>query len=102
MQPSAGRRALMFFSRFSFRQGKPGLDDVVRGRLMGRHKGRVVSSATLLAIGIIAVTWYFVEQSAQLKIAVGPAGSPDVEIVRKLADRVKHQPGLTRLQVIVT
>jgi TRAP-type uncharacterized transport system substrate-binding protein len=72
-----------------------------RMRLVLRHTWLVVTFATLLIIGLVAVTIYLTATPTILKIAVGPRSSEDVMLVEKLADKLRRERAPFRLEPLI-
>src|SRR5215475_15983850 len=72
-----------------------------RMRLVLRHTWLVVTFATLLIVGLVAVTIYLTATPTILKIAVGPRSSEDVMLVEKLADKLRRERASFRLEPLI-
>src|SRR5262249_48144583 len=53
-------------------------------------------------VGLVAFTVFWTTKPTVLKMAVGPKGSPDVEVVDKLAEKLRNDRAKFRIQPVIT
>ena len=66
-----------------------------------RHTWFVASLCAILFLGLVGLTVFYTTKATVLRIAVGPAGSPDVQFVEKLHERMKNEHASMELKPII-
>src|ERR1044071_6792541 len=74
----------------------------LRIKLMMRHTALIVVAALLLTAGLIVVAYQIAAAPVELKIAVGPPGSDDEQVIKKIQDQFNDRRSArgVRLQVV--
>src|SRR5438876_10224013 len=73
----------------------------LRLKIMMRHTWLITIAGTLLLAGLGVAAYHFATLPTELKIAVGPVGSDDYQVVQKLQEQLADRPSMRNIKLTI-
>src|SRR5437899_2706077 len=73
----------------------------LRLKIMMRHTWLIVLAGTLLLAGLAVAAYQIATLPTELKIAVGPEGSDDYQVVQKIQEQLAERPSMRSIKLTI-